>query len=479
MVSRAEIDRRYQNIRAALEAAKLDALVVSGSQYTGFEGAVRYVSGFEIVHRYVYVLIPLRGDPLLVFPTEARWIGDKKKPWVQEHIWAQVPGEWLRDHAAQQGWKRLGIYGLDYIMTVRDYRALSAGAVELVPFDYEFDLARAVKSPEELEAIRDSMSIIVDGFYALLEAYEPGKTEAEIMAPAVELFFARGAGPRMMNIVLSGTHGEAEAHFKVPGHRRVSPDDLLLYSLELAGAEGYWVEFSRPIIRGEPSARSGSTWPEARRRNGRTCPALAIVMRCRRVSRRRQAAVAKVSSGASSNMERDSSASSSAGVRPASARRRRSVATRDMTSAAATPLPDTSPMATVTWPGCGRSAWMRSAKLASVPCSASMLIAHAKGCRPCFNTSRDFLVKIGMDDAELTHMCEAPMALPLPERERRFVEFTLRVARDPGGLKPADFREMERAGFKKDEILEMIGVAGYWALATTVSSALEAGLREE
>jgi hypothetical protein len=110
---------------------------------------------------------------------------------------------------------------------------------------------------------------------------------------------------------------------------------------------------------------------------------------------------------------------------------------------------------------------------------ASMLIAHAKGCRPCFNASRDFLAKIGIDDAELTHMCEAPMALPLPERERRFVEFTLRVARDPGGLKPGDFREMERAGFKKDEILEMIGVAGYWALAATVSSALEAGLREE
>ena len=110
---------------------------------------------------------------------------------------------------------------------------------------------------------------------------------------------------------------------------------------------------------------------------------------------------------------------------------------------------------------------------------ASMLIAHAKGCRPCFNTSRDFLLKIGIDDAELNHMCEAPQALPLPERERRFVEFALRVAREPGGLKPDDFRAMESAGFKKDEILEMIGVAGFWAFATTVATALEAGLSEE
>lgn len=110
---------------------------------------------------------------------------------------------------------------------------------------------------------------------------------------------------------------------------------------------------------------------------------------------------------------------------------------------------------------------------------ASMLIAHAKGCHPCFDASRDFLLKIGLDEAELNHMCEVPSELPLSERERRFVNFTLRTARDPGGLKAEDFREMERAGFTRDEILEMIGVAGFWALATTVTTALDAGMHEE
>jgi len=55
----------------------------------------------------------------------------------------------------------------------------------------------------------------------------------------------------------------------------------------------------------------------------------------------------------------------------------------------------------------------------------------------------------------------------------------LRVARDPQGLKPEDFREMEHAGFTKDEILEMIGVAAFWNLATTLATAVDAGLREE
>lgn len=256
MTSPTEIARRYTNIRAAMSAERCDVLIVCGNQYTGFEGAVRYTSGFEIVHRYVYVFIPLAGDPVLVFPREARWIGDKKAPWVKEKVWAEIPGKWLREEIEKHQWKRVAVYGMEFVMAVRDFRELQQGSFELVPFDFPFDMARAVKSEEELAGFRDSMDIILDGFHALLAAYEPGKSEAEIMAPAVERFFARGAGPRMMNIVLSGTGGEAEAHFKVPSLRKVGPEDLLLYSLEIAGADGYWVEFSRALIRGKPSQRT-------------------------------------------------------------------------------------------------------------------------------------------------------------------------------------------------------------------------------
>ena len=172
----------------------------------------------------------------------------------------------MREKIEEKKWKRIAVYGLDFVMAVRDYRELQQGSFELVSFDFQFDMARAVKSKEELEGVRDAMDIILDGFYALLQSYQPGKTEAEIMAPAVERFFARGAGPRMMNIVLSGTDGEAEAHFKVPSLRKVAADDLLLYSLEVTGAAGYWVEFSRPLIQGSPSARTlamSEVYPEA------------------------------------------------------------------------------------------------------------------------------------------------------------------------------------------------------------------------
>ena len=49
---------------------------------------------------------------MLLFPKEARWIRDKKKTWIKEHVWADVPGEWLRERAQSKQWKRLGVYGL-------------------------------------------------------------------------------------------------------------------------------------------------------------------------------------------------------------------------------------------------------------------------------------------------------------------------------------------------------------------------------
>ena len=249
-----------------MAAENLDALIICGNQYAGFEGAVLYTSGFEIVHRYLYVLLPLNGDPTLVFPREARWIGDKQKPWVKDHVWPDIPGQWLRERITERKWKRVGVYGLNFVMAVRDYKNLADAPFELVPFDQQFDTARAVKSEEELIEVRDAMDIIIDGFWALVAAYKAGKTEAEIMAPAVERFFARGAGPRMMNILLSGENGEANAYFKVPGNRVVASNDLLLYSLEITGVGGYWVEFSRALIQGKPSAttqRMADAYPDA------------------------------------------------------------------------------------------------------------------------------------------------------------------------------------------------------------------------
>ena len=114
-------------------------------------------------------MLPREGEPSIVFPSEARYVGEHGTSWIEEQVFADRPGDWLADRLRG---KRVGVYGLDYVMAPRDYAALE-GAAELVPWDVAFDHARAVKSDEELESVRDSVEINTDGFHVFREAYEP------------------------------------------------------------------------------------------------------------------------------------------------------------------------------------------------------------------------------------------------------------------------------------------------------------------
>ena len=239
----AELSHRYANVRKAMGQHDLDALVVAGSEYTGFEGAVTYLSGFQIVHRYAYVLVPLDGEPLAVFPSEARYVGEHGTARI-EQVFHDRPGEEIASRARAAGWRRIGVFGLEYVMPVRDFRALDG--LEVVPFDEQFDLARAVKSEAELDSVRDSVRINQRGFEIFLEHYEPGRTAAEVMAAAEEFFVGAGCGRLTMNMVLTGTDAMARPEFKI-ARREETLGTFVLPSLEVAGPGMHWVEVSRAI----------------------------------------------------------------------------------------------------------------------------------------------------------------------------------------------------------------------------------------
>lgn len=251
-VTKGELERRYANVRAALDGDGLDAVLVCGSEYTGFEGAVAYLSGFLIVHRYAYVVLPREGEPSIVFPSEARYVGEHGTSLIDDQIFAERPGEWLAERLRGQ---RVGVYGLDYVMPVRDYQTLDR-ACTLVPWDVGFDLARAVKSDEELDSVRESVRINTEGFWVFLEAFAPGKTEQDLLAECEEYFVANGCGRATMDMVLVGENGSALPEFKIAGSRPIAATDMVLPSLEVAGPGGHWVEVSRAICAGEPSLAS-------------------------------------------------------------------------------------------------------------------------------------------------------------------------------------------------------------------------------
>ena len=125
-----------------------------------------------------------------------------------------------------------------------------------MPWDVEFDHARAVKSELELESVRDSVRINAEGFWVFLEHFAPGRREREILAPCEQYFVEQGCGRLTMDMVLTGPNGGALPEFKIAGDYRIEATDMVLPSLEIAGAGGHWVEVSRAICPGEPSAET-------------------------------------------------------------------------------------------------------------------------------------------------------------------------------------------------------------------------------
>ncbi len=152
--SATEIARRYANTRKAMAAAGLDALIVSGSEYRGFEGAVRYMCGFHILHRYAYVVVPMKGDPIFVTPREATWVGDHSPVLRQSRPpsrltavngWPRIAASRAGSASASTGWSTSCRCATTAPWPMRD--------LELVDFDVAFDHSRAQKSEEEMVSV--------------------------------------------------------------------------------------------------------------------------------------------------------------------------------------------------------------------------------------------------------------------------------------------------------------------------------------
>ena len=70
-----------------------------------------YLSGFQIVHRYAYVVVPAAEEPYIVFPRKRDTSGSRDGG--IEQVFADRPGEHIRRACTRCEFKRVGVYGLD------------------------------------------------------------------------------------------------------------------------------------------------------------------------------------------------------------------------------------------------------------------------------------------------------------------------------------------------------------------------------
>jgi Xaa-Pro aminopeptidase len=247
--------RRAAAIEQLMAQLELDALVLAGSDYRGHKGTLRWVADYDLVHRYGFAIAAPGRQPGLLLPTNLGMA--RPGGWAVPVTFARDLRIGLPDALRAIGpLRRIGIVGLAQVMKVEDYLALRAAFpdAELVDAQDAFERVRAHKTPAELEGVRESVAIADACFDRLLEIARPGITERAIGAAMYERCYALGGeDPLFLSMYPEAVGGRVEGRFGPPVDRVLDEGEQLVFSFELVGRQGYWMELARMVVFGEPT----------------------------------------------------------------------------------------------------------------------------------------------------------------------------------------------------------------------------------
>ena len=122
-----------------------------------------------------------------------RYVGEHGTTWIDEQVFVDRPGEWLADRVRG---KRVGVFGLDYVMPVRDFtraRRRRPSSSRGTSRSTTRGPSRATSSSTRsatASASTPRASGVPRG------SSRPGRTEREMLAPLRGVFVARGLRPQ-------------------------------------------------------------------------------------------------------------------------------------------------------------------------------------------------------------------------------------------------------------------------------------------
>ena len=85
----------------------------------------------------------------------------------------------------------------------------------------------------------------------------------------------------------------------------------------------------------------------------------------------------------------------------------------------------------------------------------------------------------GVGEPALDGFCAHPAVLPLPDRERLFVKYVLRLATKPSERQPKDFLELPAQGLTPADVQEIAGCAAHAVMNATFTTVANTALGED
>ncbi|MBI3763439.1 MAG: aminopeptidase P family protein [Chloroflexi bacterium] len=121
---------------------------------------------------------------------------------------------------------------------------------------------RAIKSEEEISAIKLAVEVAVMGFAAAREALRPGMKEVELASVIESAIHTRGTGHKGVRqargyaCVYTGPRSAKQwTHYARSTDRAIGQNDIVIMELG-AFADGYWADLTRNFCAGKPPAKA-------------------------------------------------------------------------------------------------------------------------------------------------------------------------------------------------------------------------------
>jgi len=227
--SESEFERRLQLVRHAAENRGMDALLFFSPSN------IFYLSGFYSVNLWDFqcLIVPLAGHPILVireFEAGRFWASCRlREPWTYPPEGSGPPAviDVVRSLGLER--RRLGMEMSRYL-DAKSFAELRRG---LPDSDFRdaadiTDEARALKSEEEIQYLRQAAKITDIGMDAALASVREGGSDGDVAAEANRALLAAGSDLMCINPIIAAAQNSGLAHSTVSGIRLNAGDPVFI-----------------------------------------------------------------------------------------------------------------------------------------------------------------------------------------------------------------------------------------------------------
>jgi Xaa-Pro aminopeptidase len=256
----AERERRLGELRKAMAADDLAALVVCGRDDIRYRGRTFYVSDVWQLLADTHVVILRDGAPIFI-GGQVFGLGQAEETnWAGEFRVNGDPGKEIAAVIKENGLadQRIGVVGIsDASFAHKHYEDLAASVPDAALVDATglFEGVRHSNSPEEMNALEATSSVFRDIYSEVDGVVKAGMTEIELAAAAHRI--SREHGLRDPMVLLQTTPYGALSFGTT---KVIDKSDVVTVWVESAGPSGHWLEYRQCYSFGTPSSEHQEFW---------------------------------------------------------------------------------------------------------------------------------------------------------------------------------------------------------------------------